>query len=738
MENIIEEGEIKGAIDPITIIQTKIILKQMENSVCRISGIKFGTGFFCKIDLNNEKIPVLITNYRIINNDYIDSEKTIKIQIGEEHIFRLIKLNKSRIIYSSSNEIYDIMILKLYENDDIKNINYLEIDDCLLNHNSELAYEDSSIYLLHYPFGKEIKVSYGYGLEKKDKNNFIHKCKTSNGSSGSPIFNLSTNKVIGIHKSYIKSVNKDYKDFSNLGTFLKYPLLEMKEKNSNNININKSKQKYFEQEKENNDDILYDEIFFDKNQNYYDMILNFESFEQLKKQGWTANFSLEGWKKYQTSINSENIIIGVVGIKNRGKSYLLKRIMNNDNYQINDEFLPTDYGLNCKFCKFFGDKLNFVALGKSGLDNPLILNKFSKNDDINSIINAQNACEKLLIDFIINVCNVSIAVVEQLSFDEEEMLISLMDRLSLKEFDVRRLIVIHSLMNIERVEDINIFINYTLLKSLSFSLEPHYIKDYRDAKYNFTVYDQIMKDNRNLDIVHLIIGNDKIEEIRMKYNEPAFKYIRDYISIDSVRKFDILESFKCFVKNNYKKYINTNLFDDNPLEIGEKRIVKVYTDEEKLNTDYKIIKPIRLKNKNKIQNIAFKNIIFEPYGIVPLYSTKIINKNHNLFLEIIFEIYGKLCQFSTDILNDYDNNKIIINIRGKNEEFELDFLKNEGKKGIEIGNLKYKEFGFQVVLDRYETIKNNIIEIENNNIKPKLDEDTGTCTLLFPVRAYEI
>ena len=48
MENIIEEGEIKGAIDPITIIQTKIILKQMENSVCRISGIKFGTGFFVK------------------------------------------------------------------------------------------------------------------------------------------------------------------------------------------------------------------------------------------------------------------------------------------------------------------------------------------------------------------------------------------------------------------------------------------------------------------------------------------------------------------------------------------------------------------------------------------------------------------------------------------------------------------------------------------------------------------
>ena len=516
----------------------------------------------------------------------------------------------------------------------------------------------------------------------------------------------------------------------------------MKEKNSNNININKNKQKYFEQEKENNDDILYDIIFFDKNQNYYDMILNFKSFEQLKQDGWNAYFSLEGWKKYQKSLEEDFVSVGFFGKKNRGKSYLLKRIMNNDNYQINDEFLPTDYGLNCKFSEH--NRQIFVTSDKSGLDNPLISNKFSKNDDINSIINDKNACEKLLNDFIINVCNVSIAVVEQLSFDEEEMLISLINRLSVKELKDnidKRLIVIHNLMNIKRVEDINIFIKYTLLKSLTISLEAHYIEDHRDAKYSLTVYNQIIEDIRKLDIVHLIIGNDKIEEIRMKYNEPAFKYIRDYIQIDSVRKFDILESFKCFVENNYKKYINTNLFGDNPLEIGEKRIVKVYTDEEKLNTDYKIIKPIRLKNKNKIQNIAFKNIIFEPYGIVPLYSTKIINKNHNLFLEIIFEIYGKLCEFSTDILYDDDDCKIIINIRGKNEEFELDFLKTEGKKGIEIGNLKYKEFGFQVVLYKFGAIKNHEIEIEkieNNNIKPKLDEDTGICTLLFPVNVYEI
>ena len=51
------------------------------------------------------------------------------------------------------------MILKIYEKDDIKNINYLEIDDYLLNHDSESVYEDHSIYILHYPSGRETKVS---------------------------------------------------------------------------------------------------------------------------------------------------------------------------------------------------------------------------------------------------------------------------------------------------------------------------------------------------------------------------------------------------------------------------------------------------------------------------------------------------------------------------------------------------------------------------------------------------
>lgn len=166
------------------------------------------------------------------------------------------------------------------------------------------------------------------------------------------------------------------------------------------------------------------------------------------------------------------------------------------------------------------------------------------------------------------------------------MIINLTNRLRLKEvqsnIENRKLIIIHNLMNINKSEDTKKFIKETLLKSLTFSLEPHYIED-EDEKYNLTVYDQNIENNDNakLDIVHLVIGNDTIEEIRNKYNEPAFKYIRDYIIINNVRKFDIIKTFKEFIKTNYKQLINTNLFDENRLEIGEKRKVRVYTDKEK-------------------------------------------------------------------------------------------------------------------------------------------------------------
>ena len=86
-------------------------------------------------------------------------------------------------------------------------------------------------YILHYPNSQDVAVSYGKVLVY-DENKYgkRHKYKTLLDSSGGPILNLLTNKVIGIYKGYIQK-NGEIK--YNIGTFLKDPLEEIK---NNKIN----------------------------------------------------------------------------------------------------------------------------------------------------------------------------------------------------------------------------------------------------------------------------------------------------------------------------------------------------------------------------------------------------------------------------------------------------------------------------------------------------------------------
>ena len=112
-------------------------------------------------------------------------------------------------------EFYDISIIEILKTDKIKN--FLNLEDNLFNDNSELFCEDETIYTIQYPNGKNASVSYGF-IINIEKNDIKHTCNTDNGSSGSPILNISNNKLIGIHKE--GSVRFNF----NKGTFLKFPL----------------------------------------------------------------------------------------------------------------------------------------------------------------------------------------------------------------------------------------------------------------------------------------------------------------------------------------------------------------------------------------------------------------------------------------------------------------------------------------------------------------------------------
>ena len=87
-----------------------------------------GTGFFCKIPYKNEKIPVLITCYYIVDDEFFEKNKELKIYINFKKYN--IKIDKTNKIYSSDIEHYNIMIIKLNEEDNINE--YLELDEKII------------------------------------------------------------------------------------------------------------------------------------------------------------------------------------------------------------------------------------------------------------------------------------------------------------------------------------------------------------------------------------------------------------------------------------------------------------------------------------------------------------------------------------------------------------------------------------------------------------------------------
>ena len=210
------EGLPPNAEEAIPLRDADYKYKSKITCICRIKGNLAGTGFFCKIEFEGKLTPVLITNYHVVNDDFMNQNQKLTFYIKNDLHSIDIKYNR---IYSSIRDKYDMMIIRLKEGEVN---NYLEIDENIFD-NSVDDYKNEDIYILHHPNAEEAKVSFGSGIEKENDYDIKHKCHTEPGSSGGPILSKITNKVIGIHKG---SIGNKY----NLGTFLEEPLNLIKHK----------------------------------------------------------------------------------------------------------------------------------------------------------------------------------------------------------------------------------------------------------------------------------------------------------------------------------------------------------------------------------------------------------------------------------------------------------------------------------------------------------------------------
>ena len=189
-----------------TSIKESIPFKGIKNIYYQMKNIIKG-GFFCKIPYKNNILPFYITSYKIINENTLANYNQIIISLDIRKITKSIKIDKNKKIYM--NKEYDITMIEISKDDSISDDYFFELDENVLNDNSELIYENKPLYIFDYTQNDEPSLFF-CSLNKIVGYKLIHDCEMR--YKGMPILNLQNNKVIGM--------NTDQK----LGTFLKYVL----------------------------------------------------------------------------------------------------------------------------------------------------------------------------------------------------------------------------------------------------------------------------------------------------------------------------------------------------------------------------------------------------------------------------------------------------------------------------------------------------------------------------------
>ena len=190
-------------------------IKQTSKSLCKItiSSGKMSSGFLIQLFKGRKEFYCLMTNEHVITKEMINQKIKIDIYYDSQSKFRNIELNtEERLIKEFTDIKMDITVIEIISKDEIsKEYFLLPLIDYMNNYNQLINKE---ISIIQYPRG-EMKYSYGIIKSYEPEYEFSHNANTDEGSSGSPIFLRGTTKVLGIHKSGIKTNNikENFGDF---------------------------------------------------------------------------------------------------------------------------------------------------------------------------------------------------------------------------------------------------------------------------------------------------------------------------------------------------------------------------------------------------------------------------------------------------------------------------------------------------------------------------------------------
>ena len=450
---------------------------------------------------------------------------------------------------------------------------------------------------------------------------------------------------------------------------------------------------------------------------FYDTIIDFDSLKiSCKEKGFNVIFSENGYQNYEERKKQNSTIVGVIGHANKGKSYILSKISN--------EELPRGYSVSTKGISVKYSKIEIrplIILDSAGSETPLIKNSDNEyiNESnnvnfelINELARDKIATQNFIQDFIYFYSNILIIIVGQLTNDEQKLI----NRIKSNNRNKKTIFIIHNLMFIETKRNVEIIIKDTIEKSITFNKlsKRNIIGENDDSKNNYYYLEGI--DDKST-IVHLIMAREG-SEAGNYYNQSTIDFLKKQIITETITKnFDIIESFKEYLSMSSGTYM------ENPIEIND-----IEYDNE--------VKKIIIKTE---EEIIIKKCFINEIGILNFYG-KVIEpsydyKQYGKRMEVMIELPGIT---NDDNNNNNKNNTFLnskLNVGGGNYIFTYhgniklgDNVDNQDPSrniNLLFGNFEESEYRLQLTF----AISDGLIK-SSKPIK-KIDEKNGLITLIY-------
>ena len=357
---------------------------------------------------------------------------------------------------------------------------------------------------------------------------------------------------------------------------------------------------------------------------FYDVVVQIDSIKSIKK-GWKICMTERGKKNYEKYKNEKIIKIGVVGNANKGKSFLLSKI---SKMSLPSGMSVKTEGLSIKYPELKGNQnRRIVLLDSAGLETPVLdsgknnLEGKDKNEIFKEKCRDKLITELFLQNYIIHNSDILIAVVDVLSFSEQKLLLKLKKEIENAKRN-QPVIVIHNLKTYTTIEQVDDYIENTLLKSATFKLEKGPIVDTKNTnfKIKYILYEKA--NEKTPAIFHLIYANEN-SKAGSHYNGFTLNFIENsYQSITNHTSYDVIETTKERFIQVSKEILEKKEKEN---DITKDSFDERYPNYIKLKRD----KEITLK-KCFIDEIGFSNLITN--GFEPKYN--VFKKDNKIIIRV--------------------------------------------------------------------------------------------------------